>query len=492
MTAMAKLLDMNWRNWAMQLLPIATGALLIAMRRQHGAGADQWSVFLTLLGIQLVAAIPLMAAHLAAYRLPPSTGALLWIAAFALYPYVLPHAGFDTDANLMSNWLLMALLSALTLLFGRRGESPLIDIVRRLPVTLDGAIAFLLGLWVIAVSLLFISTPDPVNNQPLSIWFDGMRIVENPGLFLGYLIQFGFAAALLFAYYSVCRYALIRGVLRDQGWIAFLLTSLAFWVIATPGMASLVIPLPLNEPHWTILPSETANPFAAENYGFTFAIWAVVCPIVLVSERLLQERSDAMSQHEQVRAELSQLHEQINPHFLFNTLNTLYALCLRDREASAQAILKLSDLLRYSVYEAREDWVSLDSEIRHVRTYLDLQMLRFGRRCTVEDSWPDDDEAFQIPPQMLIMLIENAFKHGVEPANSDALLSIDLAITDGWMHFSCENSPAAGQSATSEAGVGLANLRRRLELLCGNEFTLENGLDGNRWRSVLRMKLRSC
>ena len=482
----------RWKALAMQALPIVAGVLLITMRQVQRAGADDWGTFAMTFVMEMATALPLLLAHLAATRLPRGIAAILWVAVFALAPFILPLLLPAKDGIFFTHWVLLGVLSAVSLLFGRREDGGFLDILQRLPITLDGTIAALLGAWVLAVSLLFISTPDPVNNQPLSVWFDGARIVGNPGLFLGYLLQFGFVASLLFFYYWVCRHWLVRRVLRKRGWIMFGLASLVFWVLATPILASLVIPIPLNEPHWTILPSETPNPFAPTNYGFSFVLWAIACPIVLASERLLQERGEAMSRHERVRAELTQLQQQINPHFLFNTLNTLYALCLRDNRASAEAVVKLSDLLRYSVYEGQEEWIGLDREIEQLKNYLALQELRFGKRCTVTTDWPQDAAAYCIPPQMLIMLVENAFKHGVEPSDQPSKLDIALVIDGQRMRFTCANQPIAVAKDGKNDGVGLANLRRRLELMFGDDFTLESGRQGDAWHAELQLELRPC
>ena len=483
---------MRWKFLAIKALPIIAGVLLITMRKVQRADADDWATFASTFVVELATALPLLLAHIAATQLPKGPAAMQWAAVFVIVPIILPFLFPAKEDVLYSHWVLLGVLSAVSLLFGRRDDGRFIDTLHRLPVTLDGTIAALLGAWVLGVSLLFISTPNPVNNQPLSVWFDGARIVQNPGLFLGYLLQFGFIAGLLFFYYWACRYWLVRRALREHGWITFGLASLVFWVFVSPLIASLVILVPLNEPHWTLLPSETPNPFAPLNYGFSFVLWAIACPIVLASERLLKERGEAMKRHERVRAELAQLQQQINPHFLFNTLNTLYALCLRDNQASAQAVVKLSDLLRYSVYEGQEEWVGLDREIEQLNSYLALQELRFGKRCTVRAEWPDNAEAHQIPPQMLILLVENAFKHGIEPSDRPSTLEVAMRVEDSRMRFSCINRPVVAREGAASEGVGLANLQRRLELVFGDDFGLTSARQGDAWIAELRLRLREC
>ncbi len=479
----------EWRVLTMQALPMLAGVLVIAMRRQQLSGDTEWAIFLSHIGQTLLISAPLLVAHLAAFRLSPKIALLTWVSTVGLWPVAATAFGVSV---LPGAFLILVLLSGLSLMQGRRGRGDVIDILQQLPITLDGAVFALVTIWVFAMSFLFISTPDPVNNQPLSVWFDGARIAAHPLLYIGYLLQFVIMGGLLYSYFWLCRYVLVRHLLANHGWLTFLLGSLAFWILYTPIVCSIVLLLPLNEPHWTAIPSGTTDPFHTINYSFSFALWLLICPIVLVSERLLRERSEVMNSHERVRAELNLLQQQINPHFLFNTLNTLYALCLRDNQASAQAVVKLSDLLRYSVYEGQEEWVGLDNEIEHLRNYLDLQMLRFGTRCDVSTSWPDDAGGHLVPPQMLIMLVENAFKHGVEPSDQPNTLVIDLAVVGQRMCFTCVNRPVTASPTKASAGLGLANLKRRLELLCGDRFVLESRRQGDAWHAELQLDLRRC
>jgi hypothetical protein len=368
----------------------------------------------------------------------------------------------------------------------------LLQALNRLPATLDGAITTLVAALVLMASSMFASIDDPVNNQPFTVWFDPGHIVTNPLTSLGYLAQFAVAGGLIFGFYWCCRYVLVRRVLRQHGWAAFGFASLVFWIVYSPLAASLVLLLPLNAPHWSLLPSENLNPFDPANFAFSGGAWAMLVPLILASERLLAERSMAIRQREQARAELHQLHQQINPHFLFNSLNTLYALCLRDRAASAEAIVKLSDLLRYVVYQGGRDWVGLDEEIAYLGNYLDLQLLRFGQRCQITCTWPDQAARHRIPPLLLILLVENAFKHGVEPQDGKSQLEIALKMDGSHLVFTCRNSPVRYDAAGEGGGVGLTNLRRRLELLFGANFELSSAADGETWLARLSLDLRPC
>lgn len=483
----------NWQVEArlVAVLPVAAALLLATLDRHQAMEASGWTGFLTLLATIAAAGLPLAAAHLFALRSRVWPALAAWLMAFVAYPVAATAFGGDSFPLAPRHFLIAAAFSPAALL-ASAGKSRIAALAHRLPLTLDGVALGLLAAWALAATSLFGSTADAVNNQPLRTWFDGERLLHHPLEFAGYLIQFVLVAALLFGFYWVCRHVLVRRVLKRHGWVAFALASLCLWIVYTPLACSLILLLPVNPPDWSLLPSEDHNPFDPLNYGFSFIAWIVIVPVVLASERLLAERREALARQERTRAELNLLQQQINPHFLFNSLNTIYALCLNDRPASAEAVVKLSDLLRYAVYEGQADWVGLDQEIAYLGTYIDLQQLRFGTRCQVSCRWPEDAERLRIPPLLLIMLVENAFKHGVEPVDGAVAVAIDLTVTGATMHFSCTNSPIRPDLGAAPAGLGLANLRRRLELLFDGRFVLESTASGEAWRARLECELRPC
>lgn len=385
-------------EWGIGALPVLAVALLGALDRQVDMGSVHWPTFLTQVAIMLVSCLPLVAAHLAASRLSGASGLAAWLAGFLLLPFALTWAQADSYPLEPWHWIMAASVSAAALLVRPGRPAQMLRALNRIPVTLDGAIAAFVMVFVLWAASMFASVHDPVNNQPFKVWFDPDYIADHALASLGYLAQFAFVGGLILGFYWCCRQILVRRILRDHGWVSFLMASLVFWILYSPAAASLALLLPLNPPHWSVLPSENHNPFDPVNYAISAAAWAIFTPLILVSERLMAERSAAISRHELARAELHMLHQQINPHFLFNSLNTLYALCLKDRAASAEAIVKLSDLLRYVVYQGEREWVGLDEEIAYLRNYIDLQLLRFGQRCEVACHWPADPSRFRIPP----------------------------------------------------------------------------------------------
>jgi len=178
-------------------------------------------------------------------------------------------------------------------------------------------------------------------------------------------------------------------------------------------------------------------------------------------------------------AELKLLQSQLSPHFLFNTLNNLYALSMHDTAKVPSLLLKLSDLLRYTVYETKEKAVSLSDEVNYIKNYIDFEKIRLGERLEFIANWPDTGtEAPSIAPMLLIVFVENAFKHSKNTKDSKIKISIDMQVWGHAILFNVQNSYSPGYTtATAEqhSGVGLDNVKKRLELLYPDRHELVIG-----------------
>lgn len=176
---------------------------------------------------------------------------------------------------------------------------------------------------------------------------------------------------------------------------------------------------------------------------------------------------------EKLQAELNYLKTQIHPHFLFNTLNNIYALTLKHHTKAPDAVLKLSALLSYMLYDTNEPSVALEKEIEQVQNLISLESLRYGDRlnCSFAVS---GDTSVKIAPLVLIPFVENAFKHGVSPSLERSWVRISLHVANGRISFQVENSIVshAKGSQHQRTGIGLINIRRRLELLYPNKHEL--------------------
>ncbi len=173
---------------------------------------------------------------------------------------------------------------------------------------------------------------------------------------------------------------------------------------------------------------------------------------------------------EKLNAELAFLKSQINPHFLFNSLNNIYSLAYQKSDKAPEAILKLSEIMRYMLHESQDNLVSVAEEINYLKNYMDLQRLRFREKVFVDLDIDIDREGYRIMPLLLISFLENAFKHGVA-TDPDHPIQISIVIKEGQLHFKANNRISKGNKDQTR-GIGLANLRRRLELGYPGKHTL--------------------
>lgn len=171
------------------------------------------------------------------------------------------------------------------------------------------------------------------------------------------------------------------------------------------------------------------------------------------------------TEREKMNAELSYLKAQINPHFLFNTLNSIYSLAIMKSDETPTAVVKLSGMMRYVLSEATTDFVSLEKEIVYIKNYIDLQKIRFGESISLDFSINGTTNGKQIAPLILISFIENAFKHGIN-AEEDSVIKIKIDITAEELFLNVFNKKVAVHiSEENKSGLGVENTRNRLELL---------------------------
>ncbi len=192
-------------------------------------------------------------------------------------------------------------------------------------------------------------------------------------------------------------------------------------------------------------------------------------------------------QREQGKAELALLRHQISPHFLFNALNNIYSLSLHHPARTPQAILTLSQLMRYSVRTISLETAPLKDELAHLKSYTELKKLQTGTRDVVRMSVEGDIEAVRIPPMLLIPFLENAFKHG-SLRDIDEHIGIDVSVSENRLLFRVEN-PVTNARKDPTPGIGLVNVRRRLELLYPSAHTLDISDTGDRFIATLMLQL---
>jgi two-component system LytT family sensor kinase len=180
--------------------------------------------------------------------------------------------------------------------------------------------------------------------------------------------------------------------------------------------------------------------------------------------------------------ELQYLKMQIHPHFLFNTLNTIYGFAMKQSEQTPELILKLSNLLDYILYQIDKPRVSLSEEVLHIKEYIELEKIRFQETLKVSFSSTEINPDLQIPPMLLIPFVENAFKHG-GIVNGYLQIEIDVEIEDNNLIFSMANTIIEVESNGNNKGIGLENIRKRLELHYPENYKVENAIE-DKWYRV--------
>ena len=188
-------------------------------------------------------------------------------------------------------------------------------------------------------------------------------------------------------------------------------------------------------------------------------------------------------------AELQNLKSQLNPHFLFNTLNNIYSLIQLDPDRAQQTVHDLSRLLRYVLYDSSRPTVPLKAEMDFLGNYIELMRIRLPRHVRLDVSLPENPSHTLVAPLLFISLVENAFKHGVSN-DRPSFIDIDIREEEGVLACRIENSffPKSGADR-SGSGIGLANLCRRLEMIYPGRYEMKYGQHGDTYETLLRINL---
>lgn len=190
--------------------------------------------------------------------------------------------------------------------------------------------------------------------------------------------------------------------------------------------------------------------------------------LLIDRQRILRKQAEI--EKEKISARLEALKAQINPHFLFNTLNNIYSLAIQQSTETASTIDRLSQLLDYLLYRCNANYVSLENEIQFLRNYLDLGKMRFGNRLSIQ-FLHETDQQYNIAPLLLVPVIENMFKHGAEQTTGAILFCIILKAENNRLTLIATNNFMSGEN--KDTGIGLSNLKQRLEILFHDRYVLK-------------------
>lgn len=193
---------------------------------------------------------------------------------------------------------------------------------------------------------------------------------------------------------------------------------------------------------------------------------------------------------EKLETELGYLKGQLHPHFLFNTLNNIYSLCLSKSDLAPDIVLKLSSLLSYMLYDSEKDHIDLQKEIGYVRSYLELEKIRYCDRLSISFTESGDLQNKKIAPLIMLPFIENAFKHGFDEDLNNIWITIDIKVKQDMFYMKVKNSfNGASRPVLPQRGIGLQNIRRRLTLLYPEKHALELHPDTDYFEVDLKIDL---
>ena len=213
-------------------------------------------------------------------------------------------------------------------------------------------------------------------------------------------------------------------------------------------------------------------------YGYSLVSIIIVgfsLGLKVIEQHSASEKRQKELEKEKLNSELAFLKNQVSPHFFFNTLNNIYALIEVNSNDAQDAVLKLSKLMRYLLYESEQGETELDNEINFMNHYIDLMKLRLSPKVKLQIEMPSENTNKKVPPLLFIPFIENAFKHGIS-YREKSYIYISLATENEKIKFNCKNSlgkPAEEKPVENHSGIGLENVKKRLNLLFPEKYKLD-------------------
>jgi len=217
--------------------------------------------------------------------------------------------------------------------------------------------------------------------------------------------------------------------------------------------------------------------FSNTRHIIIFSIFLISTTLLKLSEDWFyfnqNENKSLKSQNELIQIQLASLRSQINPHFLFNSLNVIYALAIQKKDNVKDAVVQLSDILRYVIYDSNTERVSLKDEITLLKNYIGFQKFRVQGFNNINLKISIENDGFNIYPMLLLPLIENSFKHGIKGNLDDTFINITMDQKEGSFNFIIENNSLEGNGNNSNesSGVGLENIQKNLDIVYPNNYT---------------------
>jgi two-component system sensor histidine kinase AlgZ len=260
-------------------------------------------------------------------------------------------------------------------------------------------------------------------------------------------------------------------------------------VIISVAMVTAIIPIIITV--FELITTDKESVIFLEGYSTPISVLVLLYYVLLIVLVLFWFIKQVITffrlKNEKSKTELLHLKSQVNPHFFFNTLNNLYGIVGTDTKKAQELILKLSDMMRYSIYEGEKEEVTLKAEVDYLKNYIELHKMRYHKQIDVKFEAEIEDD-YKVMPLLFIILLENAFKHGIENLSKDAYVHIYINSKNNNVFFEIENN--FDTTLTKEDnGIGLKNLKRRLELVYPKKHTLSFSTTENVYKAKLTLQL---
>ena len=226
---------------------------------------------------------------------------------------------------------------------------------------------------------------------------------------------------------------------------------------------------------------------------YAFMIVALSAGLYFFRNNMLLNQKQQEIENMRLESELEFLHSQINPHFLFNSLNNIYSLAILKSDKTGEAVLKLSDLLRFVLYESSEKYISINKEIKYIENYIDLQRMRLNENININFEVIGERKSQKINPMLLVPFVENAFKHGIsysEPCTISIRIILDSKSI--LLHVKNQVFPKRELESSKKDGIGIKNVKRRLEILYHDNYDLQIINEFGFFESILKIELNEA
>ncbi len=453
---------------------------------------DGWSNYLSTLPALLLSQWPALLFNAVKHRLTPRQYNPAWIISFCVclpltLAFFMTVEPFRVAEEMYTTVTVFSIALQLFLFINTWWQSQQLVRKRWWKISFEtGALATLALLSVTFATMAVSSMGNPEYHKMgillLGFEFSLKKVFTHFGTWLAILLQFMFMYGCGYFIFWLNSRVLVSRVLKERGMAIYCLAGLATVAVFYPIIGQLLAWLPLNQLLGGIFSS---NPFKDENAFSFLALLVVSLPVILALQWYAQNNRIMALEKEKTQVELDMLKQQINPHFFFNTLNNLYALSLHKSDQTPDVILQLSDLMRYVIYKGQEATVPLREDVRYLEDYIRLQEIRLKQRLEVVFEKEITREDIVIAPLLLVVFVENAFKHGIEVVEGDAFLHIRLKADEKGLAFICGNSAAEAGTAEGNSGIGLQNLRKRLALLYPGKHRMVAGRENHTFKAEL-------